>query len=85
MAGKRNWAGTTLTGRKASRREQLIEAGIELLGDEDGPMVSVRTACRTAGLTERYFYESFTDRDELALAVYEHVGSQAHRTLAAVR
>lgn len=81
MAGKRNWGGTTLTDRKASRRERLLEAGIELLGDEDGPMVSVRAACRTAGLTERYFYESFKDRDEFALAVYEHVGTRAHRTL----
>lgn len=79
--GKRSWTGTTLTDRKATRRDLLLDAGIALLGDEEGSAVSVRAACRRAGLTERYFYESFTDRDAFVLAVYEHVAEQAHRTL----
>ena len=33
-----------------------------------GPAVTVRAVCRQAGLTERYFYESFTDRDEFVRA-----------------
>lgn len=81
MTEKRKWSGTTLTDRKALRREQLIEAGIGLLGDEDGSAVTVRAVCRAAGLTERYFYESFTDRDAFVLAVYEYVGAQAHQAL----
>jgi len=75
----RTWAGTTLDDRKAVRREQLIETGLELLGTEKP--VSVRAVCRHAKLTERYFYESFADREELVLAVYERVGSQAHQAL----
>jgi AcrR family transcriptional regulator len=75
----RTWAGTTLDDRKAVRREQLIETGLELLGTEN--TVSVRAVCRHAKLTERYFYESFADREELVLAVYERVGSQAHQAL----
>lgn len=75
----RTWAGTTLDDRKAARREQLIETGLELLGTEN--TVSVRAVCRHAKLTERYFYESFTDREELVLAVYERVGAQAHQAL----
>lgn len=80
--GSRTWGGRTLTDRRATRRTQLLEAGLELLGDAAGTPVSVRAACRTAGLTERYFYESFRDRDELVLAVYEQVAALAHRTLA---
>ena len=35
----------------------------------------MRAVCRAAGLTERYFYESFTDRDEFVRAVYDDVCS----------
>ncbi|QFU90753.1 TetR/AcrR family transcriptional regulator [Amycolatopsis sp. YIM 10] len=77
----RTWGGTTLTDRKAARRAQLIEAGIDLLGAEAGPAVSVRAVCRHAKLTERYFYESFADRDEVVLAAYEHVGQAARQAL----
>ncbi|WP_034271952.1 TetR/AcrR family transcriptional regulator [Haloechinothrix halophila] len=85
-AEQRTWAGTTLADRKATRRGQLIEAGLELLGTTGTPAVSVRAVCRTAKLTERYFYESFADRDALLLAVYDQVAQEAHDALvAAVR
>jgi AcrR family transcriptional regulator len=77
----RTWAGTTLADRRAARRQQLIDAGIELIGGGDTAAVSVRAVCRTAKLTERYFYESFPDRDALMLAVYEHVASSARDAL----
>lgn len=79
----RSWAGTTLDDRRAARRDQFIEAGLDLLGVEGGAAVSVRAACRLAHLTERYFYESFTDREQLVLAVYECVGARAHQALVA--
>jgi len=78
----RTWAGTTLDDRKAARRARLLETGLDLLGTAGTAAVSVRAVCRNAKLTERYFYESFTDREELVLAVYEHVGALAHRALA---
>jgi AcrR family transcriptional regulator len=78
----RTWAGTTLDDRKATRRARLLETGLDLLGTEGTAAVSVRAVCRHAKLTERYFYESFTDRESLVLAVYEHVGALAHRALA---
>lgn len=36
---------------------------------------------RKAALTERYFYESFTDRDEFVRAVYDDVCTRAMNTL----
>ncbi len=43
--------------------------------------MSVRAVCRRSKLTERYFYENFADRDELIVAVYEGVVTDAHRAL----
>ncbi|HVV10582.1 TetR/AcrR family transcriptional regulator [Amycolatopsis sp.] len=77
----RSWAGTTLTDRKAARRAQLLAAGLQLLGTSGSAAVSVRAVCRQSKLTERYFYENFADREELVLAVYEHVADQARQAL----
>lgn len=73
----------TLEQRREARRESLLSTGITLLGAKDGPAVSVRAVCRTAGLTERYFYESFTDRDEFVRAVYAEVGEKGRTALVA--
>jgi AcrR family transcriptional regulator len=59
----------------------LIAAGVDLLGGEAGPALTVRAVCRAAGLTERYFYESFSDRDEFVRAVYDDVCTRAMSTL----
>ncbi|SFQ58589.1 DNA-binding transcriptional regulator, AcrR family [Amycolatopsis arida] len=80
-AAGRTWGGTTLTDRRAARREQLLDAGLDLLGTGGSPAVSVRAVCRHAKLTERYFYESFADREALVLAVYERVGERARQAL----
>lgn len=78
---RRTWAGTGIEERRAARRDALLAAGVGLLGAEGGAAVSVRAVCRAAALTERYFYESFTDRDEYVRAVYEDVGRQARDAL----
>lgn len=72
----RAYGGVSGDARQAERRAQLIEAGLELLGSREGaPTLSVRGACKQAGLTARYFYEQFADRDALAVAVLDHVVS----------
>lgn len=77
----RVYGGVTGSDRQAERRAMFIEAGLELLGSPDGdPSLTVRGVCRQAGLANRYFYESFTDRDELATAVYDHVVNEIATT-----
>jgi AcrR family transcriptional regulator len=71
------WSGVPLSDRQALRRDELIAAGIALLGAENAAPVTVRAVCREAGLTERYFYESFADRDEFVQAVYDDVCTAA--------
>lgn len=67
------WSGVPLEDRQALRRDQLVAAGVTLLGSHDGPALTVRAVCRAAGLTERYFYESFSDRDQFVRSVYDDV------------
>lgn len=69
--------------RQQARRADLLEAGVALLGDPDRPGVTVRAVCRRTRLTERYFYESFPDRDRFVVEVYQHVGARAHEALVA--
>ncbi|MEB3369022.1 TetR/AcrR family transcriptional regulator [Saccharopolyspora mangrovi] len=77
----RVYGGVTGSDRQAERRAAFIEAGLELLGSPDGdPSLTVRGVCRQAGLANRYFYESFTDRDALATAVYDHVVNEIATT-----
>lgn len=52
-----------------------------MLGAATGPALTVRAVCREAALTERYFYESFADRDEFVRAVYDDVCNRAMTTL----
>ncbi len=63
------------------RRDELISAGVILLGGAGGPALTVRAVCREAGLTERYFYESFADRDGFVRAVYDDVCGRAMSAL----
>jgi len=56
---------------------------VDVLGGAGGGALTVRGVCRAAGLTERYFYESFDDRDVFVRAVYDHVCSTAMAALTA--
>src|SRR6478735_2992769 len=75
------WSGVPLQDRQVLRRDELIAAGVELLGGEAGPALTVRAVCRAVGLTERYFYESCADRDEFIRAAYYDVCARAMSTL----
>ncbi|MGH3563255.1 MAG: TetR/AcrR family transcriptional regulator, partial [Mycobacterium sp.] len=79
------WSGVPLEDRQALRRDELITAGVQLLGGERGPALTVRAVCGKAGLTERYFYESFADRDEFVRAVYDDVCARAMSALLSAR
>jgi AcrR family transcriptional regulator len=67
----RRYRGIDANQRIRERRRQLIEAGLECFGTRGYHAVTVREICAQAQLTERYFYESFKDREALFAAVYE--------------
>lgn len=65
------WRGQTMDDRSAERREQLLTVGFALLGAGGAPGVTLRAVCREAGLSPRYFYENFANREELLVAIYD--------------
>lgn len=74
MANVRPYGGVQARDRIADRRRRLLDAGLELLGGPDEPTdLTVRAICVEAGISVRYFYESFPDKDALVAAVFDRV------------
>lgn len=69
----RPYRGVSAAERQRDRRERLLAAGLELFGTQGIAATRVEDVCAAAGLTKRYFYESFGSLDELVLAVVEDV------------
>lgn len=78
------WRGQTFDDRALDRRQSLLRAGFELLGDDGVSGVTMRAVCRRAELSPRYFYESFANTDELVVAVYDACNSELGAAIAAV-
>jgi AcrR family transcriptional regulator len=69
----RTYAGMSAGERAAARREQLLDAGLELFGTRGYLDTGIKDICRQAGLTDRYFYESFADKQSLFVEVFDRV------------
>jgi AcrR family transcriptional regulator len=69
----RPYGGISAETRTAVRRQRLIDAAIQLFGDQGFAATGVKQLCRRAGVTDRYFYESFDDRAALFQAAFEQV------------
>lgn len=67
----RTYGGLSQEKRKAMRRQQFMDAGLEVFGTEGFRAATVRRLCREANLTDRYFYEAFGSTEALLMAVYE--------------
>lgn len=81
----RRYRGQAIEDRRAERRQRLLEAGLSVFGEAGYHGATVRSICAAAGLTERYFYESFANSEDLLCAVYEtHMVLQQQRIMAAV-
>jgi AcrR family transcriptional regulator len=84
-SGGRPWRGESAETRRSRRRSQLIEAGVELFGTRGYANTSVKAICDEAGLTERYFYETFPDREGLLIEIYrEFIEDAFERSASAV-
>lgn len=82
MSRATRWAGVSPSDRRTERRALLIRSAFTLFGEGGEAAVSVRSVCRDAELNTRYFYENFTDTDELLGAVYDRVAAELGHILA---
>ena len=82
--GARRYRGLAADDRIRERRQRFLSAGLECFGRNGYHGVTVRELCAQAQLTERYFYESFKDREALFAAVYENLVEQLRADFVAV-
>ncbi len=68
---KRPYGGISQEERVAKRRKQLIDAAFYCIGSVGYQKTTVRMVCKEAGLTERYFYESFSNLEDLLCVCYD--------------
>jgi AcrR family transcriptional regulator len=69
------YRGVTAETRAAERRERLLEATLAVWADPD-VSTTMTNVCARAGLSERYFYESFANLDAAQTAVLEQVAGE---------
>jgi AcrR family transcriptional regulator len=89
VAGKekveRSFRGRTPEQRRAERYEKLVAAATFEFGERGFHGTTVRDICKSAQLTERYFYESFTNLPALFTVVFDRANEQLkNETLAAL-
>jgi AcrR family transcriptional regulator len=80
-AEPRPYGGVSSDERRARRRAQLLESGLELFGTRGYAASSIREVCLAASLNRRYFYESFRTREDLLRAVYDEIVAEMARTI----
>ncbi|MBF6147540.1 TetR/AcrR family transcriptional regulator [Nocardia nova] len=66
------YRGATAAERATERRTRLLDAGLTVWA-EAGTRTTMTAVCAVAGLSERYFYESFTGLDALLEAVLDEI------------
>lgn len=77
----RKYRNRTQDQRKATRRSQFIESAIVVFAKSGYKSAKVTEICREAALTERYFYESFRNKEELMLECYSHATTHLYNKL----
>ena len=81
-ATSRKIGGKTVEQRRLERWRRLIDAAVKVYGERGYRNSTVKAVCDAAGLTERYFYESFSNSEDLLCACFQEA---ADRLLLRVR
>lgn len=82
MTVRRSYGGVSADDRRLQRRERLMDAAFDLLANGGSAALTVTGVCKQARLSERYFYESFSDRNALAKAAFERLAAAGAITIA---
>lgn len=81
----RRYGGVDAAERRRERQRRLLDAGLEVFGVRGYHLSTIRDICTEAGLSERYFYESFRTLGDLFDAVYAELRAQLQqRSMAAL-
>ena len=69
----RPYRGVAADERRRERREKLLDACLDAVAESGVSTVTVDDICARAGLSKRYFYESFGDRDAILVSALDDV------------
>ncbi|MHA7270685.1 TetR/AcrR family transcriptional regulator [Arthrobacter sp. HLT1-20] len=69
----RRYSGLESSQRASERHRRLVAAGLDVFGTLGYQSSKIKTLCKSAGLSERYFYESFESREHLLGTVFNHL------------
>jgi AcrR family transcriptional regulator len=83
-ATERTYRGASDEQRREARRRRLLEAGLAIIGTRGYAAATLRAVCSEAELTERYFYESFANREALLAGVHRDIVEALRIELAGV-
>lgn len=72
----RTYGGRSAEDRRTERRGRLVAATVRLLADRGEGGTTMTAICAEAGLTERYFYESFKGREAALVAALDAVSDE---------
>lgn len=67
--------------RVLERRERLMQAALQLFGTQGYANTTIETLCSEAKVTTRHFYQLFSSREELLLAVYNQITEELQVSL----
>lgn len=73
LSTTRSYRGQSQQQRVAERRSRLIAGAIAVYGERGYHQATVKAVCESAGLTERYFYESYLNSEALLIDSYNAV------------
>src|ERR1700760_534633 len=73
---KRRYSGQSFEDRHAERRQKLLKATAMVASRFGFEGTSVAAICAEAGLTARYFYESFPSREAIFVEAYRAVQNE---------
>ncbi|UGT62622.1 TetR/AcrR family transcriptional regulator [Nocardia asteroides] len=68
---RRRYSGVAPEERVRRRRAAILDSALEQFGSTGYAAASIKQICRGAGITERYFYESFAGREACLAALYD--------------
>jgi AcrR family transcriptional regulator len=80
-APRRRYAGKSADQRRSERRETLVAAALDIWQESGWAAVTMRGVCARASLTDRYFYESFADRDALLATLWDQMRDETLQML----
>lgn len=70
---RRGYGGRSAEALRLERRERLIATGLDLFASRGYHRTQIELLCTQAKVTTRHFYEEFSSREDLLVAVYDGV------------